>query len=76
MSDNKSVPIPNGWNEYQKLVLSKLEEHDKHFENIYKAQNAIRIDIATLKVKAGVWGAIAGLIPTSCVLIYWILKGG
>ncbi len=32
-----------------------------------------RIDIATLKVKAGIWGALAGLVPVVIGLGLWVL---
>lgn len=31
-------------------------------------------EIGKLSVKAGVWGAVAGLIPASIVLIWWLVK--
>ena len=49
----------NGWPEWKKLVLSKLDTLDRVEEN----QQIIRQDIAGLKVKAGIWGLVAGSIP-------------
>ena len=31
------------------------------------------VDIATLKVKSGIWGAIAGAIPAAVALAYWVM---
>ena len=59
----------NGWNQYQKLVMDKLDEHDGKFSNIESKLTQIQIDIATLKVKAGVWGGIAGLVPVVLGLV-------
>ena len=59
----------NGWNQYQKLVMDKLDEHDGKFSNIDSKLTQIQIDIATLKVKAGVWGGIAGLVPVVLGLV-------
>ena len=53
----------NGWNQYQKLVMDKLTEHDEKFTSIEEKLVKLQVDIATLKVKAGVWGGVAGLIP-------------
>ena len=38
----------------------------------------IQVDIATLKVKAGVWGGVAGLIPVivAIVMFYATQTGG
>ena len=59
----------NGWSQYQKLVMDKLDEHDGKFSNIESKLTQIQIDIATLKVKAGVWGGIAGLVPVVLGLV-------
>ena len=59
----------NGWNQYQKLVMDKLDEHDEKFTNIESKLTQIQVDIATLKVKAGVWGGVAGLVPVILGLV-------
>ena len=59
----------NGWDQYQKLVMDKLDEHDGKFSNIESKLTQIQIDIATLKVKAGVWGGVAGLVPVILGLV-------
>ena len=51
------------WDQYQKLVIDKLNEHDSKFMVLENKLTRIQIDIATLKVKAGVWGGSAGLVP-------------
>lgn len=53
----------NGWDQYQKLVIDKLNDHDEKFTSIEEKLIKLQVEIATLKVKAGVWGGIAGLIP-------------
>ena len=63
MDDELIMADTNGWNQYQKLVMDKLDEHDEKFTNIESKLTQIQVDIATLKVKAGVWGGIAGLVP-------------
>ena len=49
--------------------MDKLDEHDGKFSNIESKLTQIQIDIATLKVKAGVWGGIAGLVPVILGLV-------
>ena len=61
--------VDNGWAQYQKLVMEKLEMHDGKFSNIDSKLTQIQVDIATLKVKAGVWGGIAGLVPVVLALV-------
>ena len=61
--------VDNGLNQYQKLVIDKLDEHDGKFTNIESKLTQIQVDIATLKVKAGVWGGFAGLIPVVIAIV-------
>ena len=53
----------NGWDQYQKLVIDKLSDHDEKFTSIEDKLIKLQVEIATLKVKAGIWGGIAGRIP-------------
>jgi len=59
----------NGWSQYEKMVIEKLDNHDSKFGVIDSKLTQIQIDIATLKVKAGVWGGIAGLVPVVLGLV-------
>ena len=58
---------PNGWSEWSKYVLKELEDNDKDHKEILAGLKKIEIDLATLKAKAGVWGALAGFIISSAV---------
>ena len=66
--------VDNGWAQYQKLVMEKLEMHDGKFSNIDNKLTQIQVDIATLKVKAGVWGGIAGLVPVVLGLVLFYVS--
>ena len=59
----------NGWDQYQKLVKDKLGEHDEKFTSIESKLMKIQVDLATLKVKAGVWGGLAGMIPVVIAIV-------
>ena len=59
----------NGWDQYQKLVIDKLGEHDEKFTSIESKLMKIQVDLATLKVKAGVWGGLAGMIPVVIAIV-------
>lgn len=63
---------------YEKMVVDKLDHHDTRFGLIESKLTQIQVDIATLKVKAGVWGGIAGLVPVvlGLVLFYVTQSGG
>tara|TARA_R110000737_G_scaffold134276_1_gene165591 strand:+ start:868 stop:1047 length:180 start_codon:yes stop_codon:yes gene_type:complete len=53
--------------------MEKLERYDGKFSNIDSKLTQIQIDIATLKVKAGVWGGIAGLVPVVLALVLFFV---
>ena len=59
----------NGWSKYEKMVIDKLDDHDDKFSGIEDKLSQIQVDIATLKVKAGVWGGIGGLIPAIIAIV-------
>jgi len=59
----------NGWSKYEKMVIDKLDDHDSKFSGIEDKLTQIQVDIATLKVKAGVWGGIGGLIPAIIAIV-------
>ncbi len=51
--------------------VGRLDQRQADTQNVV---GDIRVAVAGLKVKAGVWGAIAGLIPSAIVAIYFIVK--
>ena len=55
--------MEDNWETYQRLVLDKLRDHDKKLESINNTLGTVHTDLATLKVRAGIWGALAGSIP-------------
>ena len=59
----------NGWSQYEKMVIDKLDDHDDKFNGIEDKLTQIQVDIATLKVKAGIWGGIGGLIPAVIAIV-------
>ena len=50
----------NGWSEYSKLVLSELEKHGEKLERMSDQLIRHGEELAQLKVKAGIWGAVSG----------------
>ena len=67
--DDELMAENNGWSQYQKLVVDKLDDHDGKFTSIEDKLTKIQVDLATLKVKAGVWGGVAGLIPVVIAIV-------
>ena len=75
--DDELMAENNGWSQYQKLVVDKLDDHDGKFTSIEDKLTKIQVDLATLKVKAGVWGGVAGLIPVViAIVMFYATQGG
>ena len=64
----------NNWSEYQKLVLAELERHGSLISEVDQKITDLRVEIAMLKVKSGVWGAAAGLVSVMLFLLYQLLS--
>tara|TARA_R110002094_G_scaffold104568_1_gene103886 strand:+ start:753 stop:992 length:240 start_codon:yes stop_codon:yes gene_type:complete len=65
----------DGWDEYRRLILSELERLDEAVKDSNKSDAAalnkllldvikLREEVVALKVKAGVWGILGGVITT------------
>lgn len=52
----------NGWNEYQKMVLSDLKEIKTMAKENANKINSLDRSIGQLEAKAAIWGGIAGLL--------------
>jgi hypothetical protein len=69
------------WDEYRRLVLSELERIDRDCTTkdeklretmrvLETALQSARTDIEMLKLKAGVWGFLAGFIPAAVAVAF------
>lgn len=70
----------NGWDEYRKLVMRELERltaevrhsrnnHEQAMQSLYARLIDTEREIATLKVRCGVWGLMGGLIPVVTTML-------
>jgi hypothetical protein len=48
---------------YSQMVIYRLDQIDEAIADLRAEVVGVRIDVATLKVKAGIWGAAAGCVP-------------
>jgi hypothetical protein len=64
----------DSWERWAKHVLHELERLDQSVECTKKSMIKIRIEIASLNVKAGIWGLIGASIPISMLLIAYFLR--
>ena len=75
--DDELMADIDGWSKYEKMVIDKLDEHNNKFNDIECKLTQIQVDIATLKVKASVWGGIAGLVPVVLGLVlFFVTQAG
>ena len=74
----------NGWNEWSKHVLLELNRLNGLYSQLTVALQErndamnkeiqdIRVELATLKVRASIWGALAGLIPALVVIATFLI---
>lgn len=58
----------NGWDQWAKYVLHELERLDRCNSSTRKEMVTARIEIASLRVKAGIWGMVGAAIPVGIAL--------
>lgn len=65
----------NGWNKYEKMVLSELKEAKEDRGSINRSLVLIRLEIVRLKMHASFWGVIGGGLMSVIVgLVFYNLK--
>jgi len=64
----------NGWKEYKQLVMAELKRFNSYQEKLDKKLDKIIVDIATLKVKSGIWGFLGGALPVLIIVLVWIVR--
>ena len=65
----------NGWNEWSRHVLAELQRLNTCYGTVNDQLQKIHVEIATLKVKSGMWGLIGGSIPVLItVMVYLMTK--
>ena len=63
----------NNWAEYQHLVLAELERLDESINKLNDKMSTMSEEIQVLKFKAGLWGALAGMVPVLISLGLYVL---
>ena len=58
----------DGWDQWAKFVLKELERLNVTYEALRTETGKIHTEVATLKVKAGLWGAAGAAIPVLLAL--------
>ena len=79
-----SETTSDGWNEWSKHVLLELNRLNTLYSQltdalqerndaINKEIQDMRVELATLKVRASMWGALAGLVPAMIVIATFLV---
>jgi len=55
-------------------VLNELKRLNRNYESIQREIGVLRTELATLKVKSGVWGAAGAMVPVAIMLIIQLLR--
>lgn len=64
---------PNSWEVWSKHVLAELERQTEWVASIQRTVNRIETELAILKYKSGLWGALAGLISVAMMIgVAWL----
>ena len=64
---------PGEWSEYEKLVIAELKRLNQSYEGLRENIEKLNLELTKLKIKAGIWGAIAGAIPGLSIAVLWLL---
>ena len=67
-------PEQNGWNEWSRHVLAELERLNDCYNKLDTKMNRLFTEVAMLKVKSGVWGAIGGSMPVIAGVLWLLVK--
>lgn len=64
----------SGWEQYSRLVMHRLDSHEELLKTINETMTEVHVDIAMLKVKAGMWGVAGGIIPAVGLILMNYMK--
>ena len=64
------------WSQWKQHVLAELQRLNEASAQQNALLMQMHVELAGLKVRAGVWGAVAGLIPGLVALLATFLKEG
>jgi len=56
------------WGQWSNLVLAELKRLNESIEKVREDLTTVTLDVATLKVKSSLWGAMAGAITVIAIL--------
>jgi hypothetical protein len=71
----------DGWTVVRQLLTEVADSQDKRLTNVERLLDQlrveiigeIRVEIAALKAKAGLWAALAAAVPAAIAALVWLL---
>jgi len=69
------MPDTNGWSQYEKLVLDKLDDLQDGLQALEVRQRASELRLESLRVKSGVWGLFGAAVPAAIAVAWTIMRG-
>ena len=73
------IPVKNNgnndWVAYRKLVIQTLDDLKTDVSSIQGTQIQIRLDVRELKVRAAIWGGVAGGVLSFMSILLHLLLG-
>jgi len=64
----------NGWQQWSNHVLKELDRLNSGMLTMNNELTQLRIEIAMLKVKSGIWGAIGACVPIAIAIAVQYLR--
>jgi len=57
------------------VLKDAIPRMESKIDTLTDGVGTIKIDIAKLKIKSGIWGAMGGAIPVAIILGVWLIRG-
>lgn len=74
MADSMT-PTPECEDCSPELVVYRLDELKQGLGELREEVMRLREDVAGLKVRSGLWGAVAGAIPAGIAIVWFLFRG-
>jgi hypothetical protein len=58
-----------------KVIKDQQSQITELFQLHHSCSKGVNVEIAKLKIKAGMWGVIGGMIPVIAAILFVLLKG-
>ena len=69
MDKDKAPEIRTGEGSHlERLVLYRLDESSQRLAQIEQRLRSLELELQTMRVKAGIWGLLAGLVPAAIII--------